>query len=193
MACRILLMLLGAAFLTAIDPAGAQQARNSAPVTFPSRLSKVRSPTGVTVYYVDPGPDSDGIDERPIMLRYPSGRTEQIDSFTRSADVSWSPAGSYLAVTNYIGSNLSDCLAVTPSNGGSHKESLTAAIKRTAPRAIVRDLRRGDHVYVACKRWRSPSVVEVEMDGYGCSPAPCTPRSFEHHLAYDFTSGRLSR
>lgn len=83
--------------------------------TFPSdRPAEVRSRSGVTVYCTDPGPNADGIDERPIMLRYPNGRTERIDTFERHADVSWSPRGNYLALTNWAGSNVADCLAVSP-------------------------------------------------------------------------------
>ncbi len=163
-------------------------------VNFPmDGVKELASPTGVTVYYVDPGPNADGDDERPILLRYPTGRTEQIDTFGRSADVSWSPHGDQLVITNHIGSNTSDCIAVTPTTSGARKQSLTSLIARGHLRKVSKDMLEGDHIYVSCGRWISPTRVQVEVKGYGCNSAPCTPRSFGHFLLYDFQSGRLTR
>jgi hypothetical protein len=167
-------------------------ARHKAEVNFPGDgIKEVRSKTGVTVYYTDPGENEDGIDERPILLQYPSGHSEQIDTFTRNADVSWSPRGAYLAVTNWIGSNVADCSIVTPSPSGARKQSLTSLIGDKLP-AVSRDIRAGDHVYVSCGRWTSPARVEVEVNGYGCNKAPCTPRSFDHFLIYDLRAGHFT-
>lgn len=166
----------------------------SGAVNFPSDgVKEVASWTGIAVYYVDPGLNVDGVDERPIMLRYPTGRTEQVDTFTRNADVSWSPHGDWLAITNWIGSNTADCTAVTPSPSGAHKQSLASLVANDNLPSVSEDMREGDHVYLSCGRWLSPSRVEVKVQGYGCSPIPCTPRSFDHLLIYDFRTGQLSR
>jgi hypothetical protein len=165
----------------------------SGAVNFPSDgVKELASPTGVTVYYRDPGPNADGVDERPILLRYPKGRTEQIDTFNRNADVSWSPHGDQLVITNHISSNVSDCTAITPANFGAHKQSMTSLISISRLGKVSKDMREGDHIYVSCGRWISPTRVEVKVAGYGCNSAPCTPRSFEHFFLYDFQSGRLT-
>jgi hypothetical protein len=154
--------------------------------------TEVRSQTGVTVYYVDPGADADGNDDRPIMLRYPNGRTEQIDTFGRHADVSWSPLGDRLVITNWIGSNVADCTVIRPSNSGARKQSFTSLITREHIRSVSRDILDVDHVYVSCGRWVAPGRVQVEVSGHGCNQASCTSRSFDHFLIYDFRSGRFS-
>jgi hypothetical protein len=173
---------------------------HSGAVNFPGDgVNKVVSPSGMTVYYVDPGDNADGIDERPIRLRYPNGRIEQIDTFTRNADVSWSPRGDYLVITNWIGSNVADCSVITPLPSGARKQSLTSIIAGDHLQAASRDIREGDHVYVSCGDWISPSRVEVRVNGYGfpahCTfrpTAPCTPEPFDDILLYDGRSGRLS-
>ncbi len=178
-----------------VAAATAGTGQRTASVNFPGdSVTEVRSPSGVTVYYVDPGADADGIDERPIMLRYSTGRTEKIDTFTRNADVSWSPHGDYLVVTDWIGSNVADCLAVTPSPSGARKRSMTSVVVSRGFRNISRDIRGGLHVYVSCGRWVSPSRVQVEVEGNeNCDPGSsgCPPREFDHFLIYDFRSGRL--
>ncbi len=184
--------VLGRGGSTVAGVAGAAEANQMKTVNFPSDgVKEVASPSGVTVYYVDPGRNADRVDDRPILLRYPTGQAEQIDSFGRHADVSWSPSGDDLTITNWIGSNVADCTAVTPSPAGAHKRSLTELIADAHVRKVSRDLREGDHVYVSCNRWLSPSRVRVEVRGYGCNRAPCTPRSFDHFLIYDFRTGRI--
>ena len=187
----ILAILLGVSAV--VGTIGEAKEVRSGAVNFPSDgITDVASKSGVKVYYVDPGPNADGEDERSIRLRYPTGETEQIDTFTRNADVSWSPRGDWLVETNWIGSNVADCIAVRPSTSGSRKKSLTALIGEKGHAAVSRDIREGDHVYVSCGRWLSPNRVEVEARGNGCHPAPCTPRSFDHHLIYDVRLNRLS-
>ena len=166
--------------------------RHRAEVNFPGDgIKEVRSRAGVVVYYTDPGENDAGIDERPIFLRYPTGQIEKIDTFIRNADVSWSPRGDYLAITNWIGSNVADCSIVKPSPSGALQQSLTSLIGDRLP-AVSQDIRTGDHIYVRCTGWTSPTRVEVEVKGYDrCDPSPCTVRAFEHVLIYDLGAQRI--
>jgi hypothetical protein len=187
---RVLLAsLMAQAALPQVSEAATSQ---KGEVTFPSdHRMALASKTGVRVYYTDPGPNADGIDERPIFLRYPKGYTEQIDTFSRSARVSWSPQGQWLALTNYTGSNVADCLAVTPRLSGARKQSMADAITRSRFHRIARDLQDGEHVYVTCGVWISPSQVEVHVRGDVCQIAGCTARTFSHTLVYDFKRKRI--
>ena len=123
-------------------------------VNFPGDGAKeLPSGTGFSVFYTDPRWNAEGIDERPIRLRYPDGHTEQIDTFIRNADVSWSPDGHRFVITNWIGSNVADCSAITPSSSSMRERSLTSLIVRTGPADVSRDIQQGDPVYVSCSRW----------------------------------------
>jgi len=162
-------------------------------VNFPGDgVREVVSPTGVAIYFIDQTPDGDGNSDRPILLRYPGGRTEQIDSFGRNADVSWSPHGDWLVVTNNLGSDVADCRAITPGAPKAHTQSLTSLIEGGRFPRISAEVRNADHAYVRCGRWLSPDGVEVRVEGNVCNPIPCRMRWFDYRLTYDFRSGRLS-
>ena len=136
------------ALLVAVSTNGATGSfARSAPVSFPGPIKEVSSPDGrVKVDYFDPGENSDGIHLYQLRL-LKHGRIEKLDEFTREVQVAWSPSGDRLFATKFIGSNVADCLVVTPSQRHTLIRSVTDAIRRAALPGISRDLD-GDHVYV---------------------------------------------
>ena len=182
-ACRLAMALAGLIF-------GVTGAR-AATMNFPGdRATEATSSRGFTVFYVDPNPTAaDHVFE--LKLRYPGGRVDQIDEFGRNVDVSWSPDGRRLFVTDWAGSNVADCLAVTPSPSGTRKRSLTGVIVRARMPRVEREIRQASHGYVSCNRWLSPTRVEVEVHGDICEHLNCTSRFFDDFLVYDLRTGRL--
>jgi hypothetical protein len=178
--------LLIIAVVVAIGTTGATFAR-AAPVSFPGPVKEVNSPDGrAKVDYYDPAENADGFHLYQLRLRYQDGRVDKLDEFTREVEVAWSPSGDRLYATDFIGSNVADCLVVTPTRGHTLIRSVTDAVRRAALPGISKDLD-GDHVYVGCDRWRSPRILDIYMEG------SAFPRSFKHHFEYDAFSDQISK
>jgi hypothetical protein len=161
-------------------------ASNAEPVTFPGQIKEVLAPNSkMRVFYVDPGENEDGIHLYSLRLEYPSGRVDTLDTFMRSAEVSWSLSGHDLFVNDFVGSNVAECMVVTPSSKGTKSQSITRILSRAHVREVSEHLK-GDHVYVTCSNWNSPTEIHVEMRG------DKFPDRFEHHFTYDLMSGTLA-
>jgi len=137
------------------------------------------------VFYVDPGENQDGIHEYSLRLRYPGGHVDTLDTFTRSAEVSWSPSGERLFVNDFVGSNVAECLIITASREGTKIQSATRILSRAHIPEISEHLK-GDHVYITCSNWLSSTQLHIEMQG------DKFPEGFEYHFTYDLRSGKLA-
>ena len=157
----------------------------AAPVSFPGPIKEVTSPDGrAKVDYIDPGENADGLHLYQLRL-LKDGRADKLDEFTRRVELAWSPSADRLFETNFIGSNVADCLVVTLTRSHPVVRSVTDAIQRAALPGISQDLR-GDHVYVGCDRWRSRRTLDIHMEGRSFR------RGFKHRLTYDAVTDRVS-
>lgn len=165
---------------------GALAAQDPLTATFPGPTKTLSAPgSRAQLFYVDPGENKDGLHLYSLRLRYSSGRVDWLDVFERSVDVAWSPSGAHLFVNDYVGSNVSDCLAVSPSERGTRGVSLTGVLRRAGRPEVTRALK-GDHVYVTCAGWEAATKVRVEMRG------DVFPETFAYAFVYDLKSGTLT-
>lgn len=138
------------------------------------------------MFYVDPGENADSLHLYSLRLAYPNGRVDILDTFWRSAEVSWSPSGEELFVNDFVGSNVAECLIITPSGKGTKIRSVTRILSRAHIPEVSEHLK-GDHVYITCSNWVSPTQIHVEMHGDKFPEG-----FFEHHFTYDLRSRKLA-
>lgn len=170
-------------------------------VKFPGDVTRVKSPqSDFVVGYFDPGENAYGTHEYSLRLEYPGKPFREIGVFTRSVDVSWSASGESFFVTDYIGSNVTDCYAFRPDSKILHKISLTTVLT-TQNREVDRLLGAVDHGYVGCSAWASPRKIRVIAEGHGDRGGKSRNwTSFQYTFDYDVvtgtateTSGKVSR
>jgi hypothetical protein len=170
------------AFLLVLLSAGA----NAEPVTFPGPVAEAASPDGgLRVVFSDPGANSEGIHEYILQLEYPGGRTDQIDAFTRTADVSWSPSGKALYVTDHVTENAADCYVIKPGTDGTAKISLTEFVTQGRFPGPAWALQHSGQAAVTCDGWPAPDTVHFVLEGSGGD----SPKGFHYGFTYDVTRG----
>jgi hypothetical protein len=158
---------------------GLAQRAGAAQTTFPGTVTSLKSPTDdARLYYVDPGVGPDGDHEFLLKLKDARGRVFLLDTFGRSADVEWSPAGDRLYVTDHVGSNVADCLSIELTTRGVNGVSLLRLISKSPKRPPDSELQ--GHFYVTCGRWLSKTQIAVAIHGH-------TDEARSHDFNYDLT------
>jgi len=161
--------------------AGAQAA-----VQFPGPVTEARAPNSdMRVFYFDPGENQYQIHEYSLRLEYPGGRSDEIDVFTRSVDVAWSPSGEAFYFTDFIGSNVSDCYVVRPGTDSTRKISLTDVITQGHFPAPAWALQHSSHGYVACDGWLDADKLSFVLSG----DSDDAPHGFRYSFTYDLKTG----
>ena len=109
---------------------------------------------------------------RLVLIDKSNGSTTILDRFPRHAEVLWSPDSERVAITDYYGSDQSDCRAMRRS--GADSTSIRKAIRGTRFANLVEG---NHHAYVGCRRWITPSTLEFEISAYGdANPKGVTSR-----------------
>lgn len=174
------------AFLIIVLSAGA----GAEPVTFPGAATEAPSPNGnLKVVFSDPGANSEGIHEYTLQLAYPDGRTDQIDAFTRTADVSWSPSGQALYITDHVTANAADCYIIRPGANGTDKISLSEFITQGRFPGPAWALQHSGHATVTCDGWPETDKVHFVLEGIGGD----SPNGFRYAFTYDVTTGKAKQ
>jgi hypothetical protein len=157
-------------------------------VTFPGSATSVQSPVGrAKVVFLDPGENADGLHLFKLKLDDGRGHVVLLRTFTRSADVSWSPSGDRLFITDYVGSNVADCLAIKVASQGAKGVRLLGLIARNSRRPPSSELR--GHFYVHCDGWLSNTKILVSIDGHTDE----TPsHGFSYALTFDTVTHRIA-
>jgi len=105
-----------------------------------------------------------------------------VDQYFRAVDVSWSPGSKYVAVTDWMGSNVSDCYIVDTD----HPEgrfSMTEALPKLPEEA-------DSHFYVSYQGWESVETIRVRASGH----TDYTPvHEFDYRFLYDVVDRRVTR
>lgn len=154
-------------------------------VTFPGDVKEVRAPNSeMRITYIDLAAQADQAHDYSLQLEYPGGRSEEIDVFTRSAEVAWSPSGEAFSFTNFIGPNVSDCYVVTPGIPAK-KISLTDVVTQGRFPAPAWALQHSAHGAVRCDSWSGPDVVHFVLEGSGGD----SPNGFHYAFVYDVKNG----
>ncbi len=123
-------------------------------VPFPGSAPSVSPDKRYRVTWSPPEAQSRG--HRLVLTNAVGGTRNTILEFTRHAEVSWSPRGRYLAVTNFSGSNQSEVLVFEPAS------SLTGQLVRLPERFTTRVSAHG-HVYLRAVQWFSSRELLVSV------------------------------
>jgi hypothetical protein len=81
-----------------------------------------------------------------------------VDEYLRDVDVSWSPDSRYVAITDWIGSNVADCYMIDVSRPD-NKTSVTDRLPKLREAA-------NSHFYVSCGRWVNSMKIAVQVEGH---------------------------
>ena len=155
--------------------------------TFPGLFGRVRSPSSsAEVFYCQHGEEPG---DYKLKFMDSSGRIFFLEYFQRSVDVVWSPAGTRFFVTDYVGSNITDCIVARPQRGRVRGVTLTGIISRTAGHPTGAESPERAHYYVHCDRWLSDRLVEGEIDGH---TDEARMYDFHYPFLYDAATRRLA-
>ncbi len=116
-----------------------------------------------------------GGDEEPeyqLLLQRPAHPPVVIDTFLRDIDVAWNPDSAYVAVTNWIGSNVADCYLIDIT-----KPTRRLSMGRNVPK--LPESPENSHFYVSCGQWLDNAQIQVRVSGHTDTPP-------YHEFAYDF-------
>jgi hypothetical protein len=156
------------------------------PVKFPGPVTEAPAPSGgLRITYSDPGEGAEGIHQYSLRLEYPGGRSDEIDVFTRTVMVSWSPTGAALTVTDQVTDNVADCYVITPGPDKTRKISLTELLTQGRYPVPAWALQHSAHAAVTCDGWPEPDKVHFVLAGTGGD----LPNGFRYAFVYDATRG----
>jgi hypothetical protein len=155
-------------------------------VTFPGPVAETKSPASdLKVTYVDPGENEFQAHDYSLRLVRPDGRSDEVLVFTRSVDVSWSPSGSAISVTDHVTDKAVDCYVFTPGAEAAAKVSMTDVVTQGRFPAPAWALQHSSHGVVVCDGWAGPDQLRFYLDGAGDD----TPRGFHYGFIYDVKTG----
>lgn len=140
---------------------------SSAPATataeFPFGPVSLRSPDGKW-QIANKDPVANEAPHR-LVLRGGGRANRTLYSYGRHVRVAWSPDSRRIAITDYVGSNLAECVVLDADT--LHRTAVMEDAARASPR-IARVL--GNfHSYFECRGWVSPKVLKIRVTGYGAS------------------------
>jgi hypothetical protein len=152
-------------------------------VKFPSQASvKAKSPDGKWwVVWNDPSGHQSDPGHR-LLLRS-KATTFELRRFDRACDVLWSPDSSRIAVTDWLGSNLSDVFIYSPENQG-----LGKSLRDLFPGTAISEPELTGHCYFAATKWLDGHRLGIRVFGH---TDEVHAHTFEHKYVFDFGSGRF--
>jgi len=152
-------------------------------VSFPSEATAVSPDGRFSVVSVDSNTFSDlGQDHILFLQDMQTQAKRKLLDYYRSVDVLWNPDSSSLAVTNYVGSNVADCLVFFIATD---RKSVNVAdkLRITDPQEVA-TLDKSSHIYWGAVRWTSSQSLLVKVWGHtDAQPV----RGFEYFHTYQLT------
>ena len=118
-----------------------------------------------------------------LWLHHLGHKPVVIDEYYRSVDVAWSPDSEYVAVTDWIGSNVADCYLVDVAKPES-VFSVTSAVP-SLPESPD-----NSHFYVSCKNWEGSRKIKVEVSGH---TDESDSHEFDYRFVFDVNTHRMRR
>lgn len=144
--------------------------------SFPSQNPQICDPSGRYAVVWKRGLDEDK-PHHLFLKDLSSGRVAEILAFYRQADVLWSPDGQHVAVTDWVGSNVSEVIVFQPGN----KQSINLADEFYHSLGKQPEIEDSDHVYFEAVSWLGPRKLLFKVFGHGAPEI----REFEHFFEYD--------
>lgn len=111
------------------------------------------------------------------------GSTREVLKFPRQIDLLWSPDSQTMAVTDYVGSDSSDCLIVDVVT--LRMQSIAQAIQSSVLEPAIEG---NHHSYVKCLKWLSKSIVEIRVQAYGDR----NPQGVMKRARFDITKNAIT-
>jgi hypothetical protein len=127
------------------------------------------------------GHQQDGITQYELSLARAGQKPVLIDEYIRSVDVSFTSDSKYVAVTDWIGSNVADCYVID-TNTPKNPVSITGKLPK------LQENLNGSHAYIACGNWLSATTIDVRVSGHTDDPPF---HDFDYRFVYDVESGWL--
>jgi Tol biopolymer transport system component len=150
--------------------------KRGAIVSFPSDQT-APSPDG---RYVVLNVDSDKEPEHTLFLvERPSKAKRKLLVYGRYTEALWNPNSDLIAITDYAGSNVAQCLVFSTSGRAPVDigEQITRTVRGKKERASIQE---NDHVYFAGIAWTSPRTLKVKVWGHG----DADPSGFKRFYTY---------
>jgi len=147
----------------AITTAGGSRSVN--PVSFPSNRTETASADG---RFAVVNVDSDFEPHHALFLENRKTRVRRkLVEYGRSVEVLWNPNGNAFAVTDYVGSNISECFVYSTS-ADEAPVNVADEIQHSIANPIeLASIQKNDHIYYAAVRWTSPQTLRVKVWGHG--------------------------
>jgi hypothetical protein len=148
---------------------------------FPSAASN-KSPDGRWRVACKSPEDNSG---HSLILERSGGATVELRHFGRACDTLWSPDSSHLAVTDWLGSNLSDVFIYAVTNSVTGK-----SVAEQFPKEAIPDAELKGHCYFEAAKWIGPHHLQVRVFGHSDE---AHSHSFQHEYVFDLRSGRFEK
>jgi hypothetical protein len=148
---------------------------------FPSAASN-KSPDGRWRVVCKSPEDNSG---HLLLLERIGGAAFELRHFGRACDTVWSPDSSQLAVTDWLGSNMSDVFIYSVTNAATCK-----SVAELFPKSAIPDAEIKGHCYFEATKWISPHRLQVRVFGH---TDEVHAHSFEHTYLFDLRSGHFEK
>lgn len=166
------LLLHTALLLAAITALGAG-------AQFPSAASD-KSPDGRWRVVCRSPEDNSG---HSLLLERSGGATVELRHFGRACDTLWSPDSAHVAITDWLGSNLSDVFIYSVTNSATGRSVGELFPKGTIPEAELRG-----HCYFEAAKWLDHHRLRIRVVGH---TDEVHAHSFEHTYVFDLRDGHF--
>lgn len=119
-----------------------------------------------------------------LVLRDVAKQTNrQLLSFDRHVEAIWAQDSRRVAVTDYSGSDASDCRVFDVVAG-----SETATSKSLMDSDLVKVMTGNHHAFLKCLKWRSPLLLEIEVEAYG----DAHPKGYKRLVVFDVLKNQVT-
>jgi len=106
-----------------------------------------------------------------------------IDDYVRNVDMTWSPDSRYIALTDWMLSNVADCYIINVAKPDS-RQSVAQAVPK------LREDPANSHFYVSCQHWKNSRQIEVRVAGHTDDPSV---HEFEYRFVYNVETHMMTR
>ena len=147
----------------AAAPVGLQaRAAPASSKSFPGPKSDLPSPDGKW-RIVNRDPDDSDHPHTLVLHETNGGGERTLYEYGRSVRVAWSPDSRRIAITDYVGSNVAECVVVDRVTFA--KRDVMAEAQKSSAR--IAGVMRNFHSYFECPRWTSNRDLRIHVWGYG--------------------------
>ena len=158
-------------------------ASNAAGPSFPSQLTQIPAPTGDYALTWKRGALEEGKPHQLFLKNLSTGHVLKILEFQRQVDVLWAPNGRFVAVTDWIGSNVSEVLLFQPGN----KKVRNLADCLYDSLGEQPELSHSIHSYFEAVSWNGSRKLLFRVFGDTSDNEASDLRPFEHYFEFDIS------